>query len=161
MTEFEVVDAESGEVGVYTSRFPLRSSYNYDTDKASLASGFACVGKTMAQQQFKEECDINTIVENFGLTGQMPQNVRVPINEEFVESLDYQSSLNIMMEAENAFMQFPAKIRDEFGNDPVKFVNFVSDPANVDRCREWGLANAKAQAPEPLAVRVVPEAGTS
>lgn len=134
-----------------------RSAYNYDMDYASDATGLECKEPTMAQQQFAEECDINTIVERFGLTGQLPDNLRMPITNEFVETTDYQQSLDKLREADNAFMQMPAKIRAEFENDAGKFVEFVSDPKNVDKCREWGLAKPVEAPREPMSVRVIAE----
>ena len=47
----------------------LRSLYNYDRDAASSESGLACDDPTLAQQQFRDEADINTILERFGRTG--------------------------------------------------------------------------------------------
>lgn len=159
---FRNVNEDTGEI---TYGCFLRSSYNYDTDAASDESGLCCEDGTRTQQQFKEECDINTIVENFGITGTVPQGVRVPENAEFTTIYDYQSALNQIMEAEDAFMQMPANIRDEFNNNAGKFVDFVSNPANIEKCREWGLANAKPKEAEPLLVRMAPteekSAGTS
>lgn len=164
-----MIDLETGEInpdnfgrGEFQGVF-LRTPYNYDMNKASEESGLYCPEPTKAQQQFAEEVDINTIVERFGLTGELPQNLRVPIQAEFVETMDYQTSLNKLIEADEAFMAMPAKIRAEFQNDSGKFVDFVSDPANVEKCREWGLAMPKPAEAEPMRVRVIaePPAGPS
>lgn len=149
------------EDGVTKGPF-LRSRYNYDMNAVSDATGLLCEDATRAQQQFKEECDINTIVERFGITGQLPQNLRMPLNEEFIETMDYQESLNKLLEADAAFMQLPAKVRAEFQNDPGRFVEFASNPENLERCRELGLAMPAREAPKPMEVRVVPDPeGTS
>lgn len=132
----------------------LRTPYNYDRDAVSRETALVCDEETRTQQQFAEDADINTIVDRFNITGQMPQNVRVPLTEEFVETIDYRSAIDKLREADDAFMQFPAKIRAEFENDPAKFVAFVSDPANVEKCREWGLANPLPTAREPVEVIV-------
>lgn len=136
----------------------VRTRYNYDMDFASNKSGLACPEPTRAQQQFAEECDINTIVERFGLTGQLPQNAKTPLNGDFVEVQDYQSALNKMIEADKAFMLLPAKIRAEFQNDAGKFVDFVSDEKNIEKAREWGFARPAAKEPEPMKVRVIADA---
>lgn len=135
----------------------LRTRYNYDADVVSRETGLRCEDETMAQQQFKDECDINTIVRQFGITGQLPTNLRMPLNEAFVDVMDYQSALNQIMESEAAFMQMPAEIRETFQNDPQRFVDYVSDEKNVEQCRKWGLAMPAEVAPErvPLDVRVV------
>lgn len=135
----------------------LRTGFNYDMDAVSRETALVCDEETRTQQQFAEECDINVIVERFGVTGELPQGLRVPVNAEFEETITYHEAMNKIIEAGDAFMQMPAKIRAEFQNDAGKFVEFVSNPENVAKCREWGLANAPKAAPEPLSVRVVPE----
>lgn len=141
------------EDGVITTPF-LRTRYNYDMDRVSRETSLACSDATRAQQQFREECDINTIVKQFGLTGQLPQNLRMPIQEEFVETMDYQSSLNKLIEADKAFMELPADIRKQFQNDAGAFVDFVSNAENVEKCREWGLAMPARKEPEIPVVKL-------
>lgn len=144
------------EDGVIHGPF-IRSAFNYSMDYASLQSGLQCDDPTLAQQQFKEECDINTIVERFGLTGELPNNLRVPITEQFADIVDYQTALNTLREADDAFMEMPANIREQFGNDAGRFVDFVSDPKNIKQCREWGLAAPETALPGPIDVRVIPD----
>lgn len=127
----------------------IRNPYNYDADLVSETTGLFCTDPTLAQQQFAEEVDINTIVERFGLTGQLPVDQRVPINAEFLDIMDYRSALDQLREADEAFMAFPANIRERFSNDAGKFVDFVSDPANLQQCRDWGIANPAPPAPPP------------
>jgi Chlamydia-phage Chp2 scaffold (Chlamy_scaf) len=42
--------------------------------------------------------------------------------------------------AESAFMTLPASVRREFDNDPIRFVEYAQDPANLDQMRAWKLA---------------------
>ena len=49
----------------------MRTPYNYDTDEVSVDSGLVCPEPTLAQQQFKDEADINLILERFGRTGEL------------------------------------------------------------------------------------------
>ena len=48
----------------------LRTPYNYDVDKVSDETGLSCPEVTLAQQNFKDETDINYIVRQFGITGE-------------------------------------------------------------------------------------------
>lgn len=145
--------------GVINTPF-LRTRYNYDTDDVSRETGLLCTDLTRTQQQFKDECDINGIVERFGITGQLPNNLRMPIQDEFIETMDYQTALNKLMEADDAFMQLPANVRKEFQNDAGRFVEFASNPDNLEKCREWGLAMPAAREPEAMLVRMeVPAEG--
>lgn len=137
--------------------FPfLRTAYNYDRDLESLRAGLHCDDATKAQQQFAEECDINTIVERFAITGELPAPQRMPFNGDFEEAVDLRESLDLLRAADEAFHSFPAPIRAQFENDPVKFVDFVSDPANIDKAREWGLARGLEAPRAPIDVRVIP-----
>lgn len=117
----------------------LRTAYNYDMDAASDETGLECKDPTRAQQHFKEETDINTIVERFGITGELPKDLRVPINRDVWEIQDLKGAMNIVNEAREAFMQMPAKVRTTFDNDPAKFVDFVSDEDNRAKAEKLGI----------------------
>lgn len=117
----------------------IRAADSYDTDEASVASGFATVGDSLTKQEFSEESDINYIVKQFGLTGQLPSNVAVPMDGDFIDSLDYQSALNAVIAAQDAFAAMPADVRVRFNHDPGAFLAFVHDPANRDEARKLGL----------------------
>lgn len=132
----------------------LRNAYNYDKNKASTASGLTCLDESRTDQSFREECDINTIVRNFGVTGNLPEQVRTPLEGDFTTVTDYQTALNMVIEADAAFAQMPSAVRERFGNDAARFVAFASDPANLEECGKLGLAEPRKRPPEPLAVRI-------
>lgn len=117
----------------------IRSAYNYDRDAESLASALECKDASLTRQEFAEECDINTIVRRFGLTGEVPVNVRMPMHGDFQELVTFQDAMNALISAQKAFEQMPANVRARFGNDPGVFVDFCSDPANVDEAIKLGL----------------------
>lgn len=134
----------------------VRNAYNYDMDQVSLETGLKCEDPSLAKQEFKEECDINTIVTRFGLTGEMPEFITTPLQGDFTEVTDYRSALHLVMEADAAFMEIPAETRERFGNDPGRFVAFCSDPANAEKIKEMGLGRIERPV-EPLVVRVLPD----
>lgn len=117
----------------------VRSAYNYDMDEASLETGLLCKDKTLAQQQFKEESDINTIVERFHLTGEVPQLQQVPTSADYHGVFDFQSAMNAIVAAKDTFMTMPAKIRTRFDNDPQKFHDFFLDPDNIPEAELLGI----------------------
>lgn len=133
----------------------VRSAYNYDMDLASDASGLLCLDLSRTDQSFREECDINTIVEKFGLTGELPDNLGVPRSGDFTEVPDYQTALNLIIDANRSFMAMPGAVRERFGNDADKFVEFVSDPANLEEARRLGIADAPKGPRPPVDVRVI------
>lgn len=144
-------DETTGEIIV------LRTPYNYDRNKASDESGLHCPEPTKAQQQFKEETDINTIVERFGLTGQLPTDVRMPISGDFTGLSTYQDALNALNQARASFDTMPATVRARFNNDPAAFVAFCDDENNRDEARRLGLLVPEPAKPEPLEVRIAPD----
>jgi phage internal scaffolding protein len=121
----------------------VRSQYNYDMDSVSKETALECLDESKAQQHQRDESDINTIVKRFGLTGELPENVRMPQYGDFTGITDYQGALNAVKEAEYSFMQFPAEIRSRFNNDPEEFVAFCLDDRNRKEAEELGLVNKK------------------
>lgn len=121
------------------AKMTFRAPYAYDGDKVSFDTGLECPEPTMAQQNFKDECDINYILERFGVTGELPSGVRQPQYGDFTGVTDYQSALNAVIAADEAFMAMPAAVRARFDNDPAKFVDFVADDANYEEAAKLGL----------------------
>lgn len=121
----------------------LRSGFNYDSDTVSLNTGLACKDASLAQQNQKEEADINTIVRRFGLTGELPSAKAMPQYGDFTHVTDYQSALNAVKEAEDAFAALGSKVRKRFHNSPAEFMDFMADPANLEEAITLGLAVKK------------------
>ena len=118
----------------------LRSGDGSDFEVVSAETGLSCPPEeSVVQQQFSEEVDINTIVRRFGLTGMVPVVESQPIVGGFAEVVDYQSALNAVIRAEEAFMSVPGTIRARFDHDPGKFLAFIDDPANADELVTLGL----------------------
>lgn len=136
----------------------LRKPYHYDTNKASRESAMVPEGKSKTIQNQKEESDINTIVRRFGLTGQLPNNVRVPQYGDFTGITDYQSALNTVIEAQEAFMMMPADIRKRFHHDPQEFMEFCYDEKNRAEAEKLGIVNLKKEVEVKKSETVTPEA---
>jgi len=101
------------------------------------------------KQEFRDECDLNVLMKRYERTGVLPSaRAGSPQFVDCTQFTDFQTSLEIVAGAERAFMSLPARVRSEFDNDPAKFVAFATDPENIDRLRDWGLAD-KPPAPEP------------
>ena len=117
----------------------IRVPNAYDADAASREAALICPEPTRTQQQFKDEVDINTIAKNFGITGRLPENVRMPTFEDFSDVEDYQTALNAGRRASQSFMQMPANVRERFRNDPQLFLEFCSDARNRAEAVSLGL----------------------
>lgn len=98
-----------------------------------------------AKQSMKAECDINVIMARYIKTGSLTHvNPGTPVYGE-MPSFSFHEALNFLQRAQEDFMELPAKVRKEFGNDPAKFLDFATKPENLDRMRELGLAPKPAQ----------------
>lgn len=133
----------------------IRSSYNYDMDAASNESALICSDPSLAIQSAEEESNINTIVRRFGLTGELPNDVKMPQSGDFTNLPDFHTAMNIVRKTQEEFLRVPADLRARFGNDPQAFMRFVEDDANYEEARRLGLLKPVAVVPEPMAVRVV------
>ena len=118
-------------------------------------SDLECKDPSLAQQSFKDDADINVLLERFKVTGMMPQGIVLPQYGDFTGVTDYQSAANALLRANDEFMKLPANLRARFENSPQKFLEFCSVKENLPELRKLGLAPAEAPVPEPLAVRVV------
>jgi len=121
----------------------VRNPYNYDMALVSQETGLECKDPSLAQQHMKDECDINVIVERFGVTGQLPQAPLEPSYGDFSGVSDYHTALNAIRASDEAFMALPAKIRAKFDNDPNALLNFLQNDANRDEAIQIGLIDGK------------------
>lgn len=125
----------------------FRSGFNSDPDVASLASGLVCpADESQTQQQFAEECDINTLVRRFGLTGEMPLNPSMPMSGDFTGLTDFTSAMLMVRKAQEQFEELPAELRYRFANDPGRLIEFLDDPSNRAEAIKLGLV---PKPPEP------------
>lgn len=104
----------------------------------------------ITQQQFKNECDINYIVNRYLQTGYVnPMLVRngQPVFGDVSTIQGYKESLDQIQEADYMFMQLPAKIRDRFQHDPLKLLEFVANNDNYEEAVSLGLVEPSAHLP--------------
>lgn len=114
--------------------------FTIDPDKHSDKYGLACKDKSLTVQADAEAADINNIVRNFGLTGGLPYGNLQPVYDDFSNlPTDYHTALNIIRDADERFMEFPAEIRSKFDNDAGVFLDSLSDPSMRHVFEEVGL----------------------
>jgi phage internal scaffolding protein len=117
----------------------VRSPYNYDMSVVSLETGLLCEDDSLAIQSARDECDINTIVKRFGLTGELPSDFDMPQSGDFTGVGDYHSAMNLVRSAQEQFLRVPAAVRARFHNDPAEFMSFIDDDANRPEAVRLGL----------------------
>jgi len=109
---------------------------------------------SQAKQEFKQECDINNILNRYRATG-IIEHVNRYQGEyaDLGEPCDFQTAQNIIIEAKAAFESLPAAIRKRFDNNPHEFLEFVHDPKNRPEMAEMGLLKRPVvplEAPKPI-----------
>lgn len=110
------------------------------TMKERDARGAIHCGEGLTEQSHKDSCDINVIMKNYDKTGMVPVMLdQVPKFGDFSQVVDYQSALNLVIDAEEKFMQLPAAIRNEYDHDPQKFLFAIEDPSQRARLIELGV----------------------
>lgn len=118
-------------------------------------------GPSKTQQHFKRECDINHLMAKYQKTGVIDHlNQYQGDYSDLTDVPDYQTALLKVQSAQTAFDSLPSSIRSKFQNDPAQFLDFVSNPDNIDEMIELGLASkqpAPALEPEPPAPILEPE----
>lgn len=147
-TDGEVVLADEMLANEYPIFF--KTPWNHDRDAESLATGLTCNDPTKAQQQFKEEADINNILRKFLNTGEL-NTIGEARYANIEELADLQDVIVTRAQVEEAWNALPAIARNAL-NDPetmVRYVEHCLQTGDLDPLRELGLANPKQDAPKP------------
>lgn len=118
------------------------------------SSDLECHDPSLAQQSFKDDADINVMLEKFKVTGVMPQGVVMPTYGDFDGVSDYRTAVDALKKASDAFMDMPANVRKRFDNDPQKFLEFCADEKNRDEAIRLGLVPKPVEAVEPPVTKV-------
>lgn len=114
-------------------------------------------GPSATRQEFVDECDVNRLMAQYERTGVWPLRPTgaEPRYLDLSDVPDFQSAMQLMIDAEAAFMSLPATVRRDFDNDAGKFVAFAEDGENLPKLREWGLAPPEKAPDAPMRVEVV------
>lgn len=148
---YDVANADGEVVGqIWSSRPP----------RVYVDPGIDCQDNPLTPSQTRqsdaESCDINRIMAKYMRDGMFDWANR--FEGQFGDVSDvgtFQEATQIILKAEQMFGALSSEIRTKFDNDPGKFLNFVSDPANEDEMRSLGILNPKPVDPGPVRVEVV------
>lgn len=108
-------------------------------------------GEVLTKQEFKDECDVNLIIERCMRGGYVPPASVAPVFADVSEIGDFSDCMRRVKAAEEAFMLLPAKTRSFFSNDPRNLMAFLNDTKNRDKAIELGLID-KPVVKDPLEV---------
>ena len=120
---------------------PIRKRSHIDCQKA-IEDGEVI----RVEQAHKQEVNINNIVRKHG--ADLIARVASLQTFEFddVTGNDFQENMNALIQATKTFEQIPSDLRRRFDHEPAKFMDFITNPDNLDEMRTLGLAK---QVPEP------------
>lgn len=106
----------------------FRTQYTH-TKAESDKTAITCLDKSLTQQQFKDESNINVLFGRYLETGEIPQVEGMAFGD-FTGIYDFQTAMNAVRTAEESFQQLPARIKNRFDNNPQRLVEFLGDPEN-------------------------------
>lgn len=114
---------------------------------------------SLTQQHFKDECDVNRIMQRYQETGNWGEQMDVrPQFGDFSNEFDFRTAQETVIRAQAAFESLPSKVRRRFGNDPAELLEFLQDEANRDEAIMLGLIE-KPQEPETALEKGAPASG--
>ncbi len=102
---------------------------------------------TRTQQHFKDESDINRIVNRFTDTGVITHLARTQGDYGAAGGQSFTEAMFIVATATSEFSNLPAKTRQHFNNDPAEFLDAAHDPERRDEFVDLGLIDAL---PDPI-----------
>lgn len=141
----------------------------FRTNHATVAeTGVTFVEPSQTQQHFKEECDVDNILQKYNATGFLvdPFTPKRPQQwGDFSAVTDFQTAQNQICAIQEMFSQLPSRVRAQFDNDPSKLAAFMADEKNWPAAAELGLielpSNSNEKAPSgdsaPGAATPLPE----
>lgn len=129
----------------YGFRYPFRNRVGIQSKEDEICR---------TEQHHKQACDINHILKRYDRDGVITHVTQAKaMYGDFSEINEYQESLNLVIKSKESFMELPSAIRQRFHNDPGEFLEFVTDPSNLDQMIEMGLAEAPID-PQPIKVEI-------
>lgn len=108
-----------------------------------------------AIQSFKEEADINNIMRGIQRTGATDWLNNKAGTFEDVSGMEFQTAMDQILRAQEAFDALPSSVRDRFNNNPETFLNFFHAPGNQEELYRLGLA-VRPVAPTDLPTPTAP-----
>lgn len=144
--KFQMPDGEIREQDIPMWKTP----YNHDREFESDRTGLYCKDPSLTKQEFKEETDINVILERFTRSGEPPPMVLPEHFMDLTERTNYFDMSRQIAEANKNFYLLPAALRANFQNDPTRWADAVVQAVHLGD-REYLEELGIEAPPKPLA----------
>jgi len=127
----------------------VRSPFNYDPDELSLSTGLSCPEDSLTDQMFKDEADINWMIDAYGKEVVYEQALARGGSDQFYRDItdmpdDLHTAKNQQRQGLDAFYQLPDNLQQRF-QTPENYLNFFEDPRNRNEAIDLGLLNISAK----------------
>lgn len=101
------------------------------------------------QKQYKDEVNVNNIIKKYRQTGSIThvRNAQNGVYADLTNLPDLMEAQAVIIAAEAAFAEVPAKIRQRFQHDPRQMIDFLSDPNNQEEAIKLGLMVRQKEKP--------------
>jgi phage internal scaffolding protein len=94
------------------------------------------------QQNHKQECDINFIINKYDRTGVISHVQKMEARYGNVSGVDFRKAQDLFINAQRMFDSLPADIKKRFNQSAGDFLEFMDDPKNRDEAIELGLIDS-------------------
>lgn len=108
-----------------------------------------CSQGGLTDQSFKNDADINIIVERFNKTGILPSIERKSYFADVTEIPTLEQAFDIVDKAREEFGKLPAEVRRKMGDNPANLENFINDEDNTEFLKKHGVLIEKTPDPTP------------
>lgn len=127
--------------------------YNHDTLERARAGALVCNDKSLTDQSFKEDADINVIIDKILKSG---KQVDIVLPEHFGidNRVDLHEARSQIAKSNATFYNLDPRVREEFNHDPARWEQQVLKDlyaGNVDNLKRMGIQVEKRPAEPPKA----------
>lgn len=99
---------------------------------------------SMTDQQYKDDCDVNTIIERAKRSGQVSHLAKLQGQFADVSEIDdLHSGMIKLQHAQEAFAKLPLAVKRRFGYDMRSLLEFMDDPSNLEEAAKLGLVKKR------------------
>ena len=109
-------------------------------------------GETMVRQQFKDEVDINNIINRYQETGFLPGAMGDPIFADTTMISDLKTAIDTVNAAQEGLKQLPRAARELLQANPTEFATKLAQASTQDQLVELGVlekADNNVARPDP------------